>query len=155
MACPSSQIDLQRALEEALYVETLMLADASQTYFQGVGCIEREALPSLARVVFSREAVKITTRIMHALAWLLTQKALTNGKLKPHDALDSSRRLATPPKTDPIAASLLPREALRLISVSVDLYRRVSSLNEVLVLGTTTISPALLMQQKLELAFAD
>ncbi|NWN13409.1 DUF1465 family protein, partial [Escherichia coli] len=87
-------------LIDTLYVEAMLLADEARAYFDELGRDEREALEALNRVAFSCESLKVTTRLMHIIAWLLTQRAVDAGELMPHDALSSSRRLGDAPETE-------------------------------------------------------
>ncbi|WP_342454590.1 DUF1465 family protein [Sphingomonas sp. H160509] len=74
---------MQRRLIDALYSEAMLLADEARTYFDEAGRVEREALDPLIRVSFSCESLKVTTRLMHVIAWLLTQRAVQAGELRP------------------------------------------------------------------------
>ena len=63
-------------LIDALYTEAMLLADEARAYFDEAGREERNALEPFARVGFACESLKVTTRIMHIVAWLLTQRAV-------------------------------------------------------------------------------
>src|SRR3546814_10232754 len=88
---------IHRKLIDSLYVEAMLLADEARAYFDEGGRSDREALDPLARVAFSCESLKVTTRLMHVIAWLLTQRAVAAGELPPRDALHPSRRLGAAP----------------------------------------------------------
>ena len=49
--------------------------------FDGPGDKDRESLDVLMRVSFSCESLRVTTRLMHVIAWLLTRRAVTRGEL--------------------------------------------------------------------------
>lgn len=117
---------LHRRLIDSLYVEAMLLADEARGYFDEAGRNDRQGLDSLTRVLFSCESMKVTTRLMHVIAWLLTQRAVSSGELGPKDALDPSRRLGDAPVTEDDAVRGLPDSARVLISASVDLHRRVA-----------------------------
>ncbi len=144
---------VQRRLHDALYVEAMLLADEARSYFDDGSRVEREALPPMARVAFSCESLKVTTRLMHAIAWLLTQRAIVAGELRPREALDPARRLGTAPVSDALSLADMPLGARRLIDASIDLHRRVARLDAVQELDMAAISPARSMQQRLALAF--
>ncbi len=143
---------LHRRLVDALYSKAMVLADEARTYFDEAGRAEREALDPLIRVSFSCESLKVTTRLMHVIAWLLTQRAVEAGELQPCDALDPSRRLGDAPVTEQALLDRLPTRARTLIEASTDLHRRVGRLDRGLdeVRGA---SPALSMQRLLAQAF--
>lgn len=143
---------LHRRLVDALYSKAMVLADEARTYFDEAGRAEREALDPLIRVSFSCESLKVTTRLMHVIAWLLTQRAVEAGELQPRDALDPSRRLGDAPVTEQALLDRLPTRARTLIEASTDLHRRVGRLDRGLdeVRGA---SPALSMQRLLAQAF--
>src|ERR1700759_371780 len=88
---------IHRKLVDSLYVEAMLLADEARAYFDEVGRDERDALDAMNRVAFSCESLKVTTRLMHVIAWLLTQRAVDAGELSVRDALDPARRLGEAP----------------------------------------------------------
>ncbi|WP_242097075.1 MULTISPECIES: DUF1465 family protein [unclassified Sphingomonas] len=144
---------IHRRLTEGLYVEAMLLADEARGYFDDGGRLEREALDPFARVAFSCESLKVTTRLMHVIAWLLTQHAVSAGEIAPRDALDPARRLGDAPTTDGETAARMPERARPLIAASLDLHRRVARLDAALEEAAEPLSPARSMQQRLKLAF--
>ncbi len=144
---------MQRRLIDALYSEAMVLADEARTYFDEAGRIEREALDPLIRVSFSCESLKVTTRLMHVIAWLLTQRAVQAGELRPHDALDPARRLGDAPITDAALLAMLPTRARDMIGSSTDLHRRVALMDEALDMPDVIASPARSMQNRIANAF--
>lgn len=121
---------LARRLTDSLYVEAMLLADEARSYFDasytGDG---REALEPFDRVLFSCESLKVTTRLMHIIAWLLTQRAVDAGELTFDQLREPSRRLGPAVASDDAALDRLPQESRKLIATSVDLYRRVERLD--------------------------
>jgi regulator of CtrA degradation len=149
---PESRIE--RRLFDSLYVEAMVLADEARAYFDEAGRAEREALDPLARVTFSCESLKVTTRLMHIIAWLLTQRAVAAGELRLRDALDPSRRLGDAPVTDPGVFDTLPERARTLIAASADLHRRIARLDTAQDQPAGGApSPARSIQQRLARAF--
>ena len=61
----------------------MLLADEARGYFDDAGRGDRDSLDALGRVVFSCESMKVTTRLMHVIAWLLTQRAVAGGRDQP------------------------------------------------------------------------
>ena len=144
---------LARRLVDGLYVETMLLADEARSYFDSTGRVSRDALSPIDRVVFSCESLKVTTRLMHVIAWLLTQRALDAGEIAVDTALDPARRLGTPVISDDAAVAKLPAEAQILVASSIDLYRRVERLDDGLDEVEPAPSPARSLLSKLERAF--
>jgi regulator of CtrA degradation len=144
---------IHRRLVDVLYVDAMVLADEARSYFDEGGRADREALPPLARVAFSCESLKVTTRLMHVIAWLLTQRAVGAGEMAPRDALDPSRRLGPAPISDTAAVGELPARARALIESSAELYRRVGRLDEAQAGEPVRESPARSMLERLATAF--
>lgn len=144
---------IHRRLIDSLYVEAMLLADEARAYFDELGRNEREALEALNRVAFSCESLKVTTRLMHIIAWLLTQRAVDAGELSPGDALSPSRRLGEGPETEEELLDAMPEHAVAIINTSIDLYRRVARLDESLEETVTFESPARSMMNRLAAAF--
>jgi regulator of CtrA degradation len=144
---------LERRLIDSLYVEAMLLADEARSYFDDRGRIERDRLEPLMRVVFSCESMKVTTRLMHVIAWLLTQRAVGAGELSRRDALDPSRRLGEGPTSDDSGLTALPDTARVLIAASDDLHRRVARLDAAQSEPPLVLSPARAMQDRLANAF--
>lgn len=144
---------VQRRLIDSLYVEAMVLADDARSYFDEGGREERESLTPMARVTFSCESLKVTTRLMHVIAWLLTQRAVFAGELGEGDALHPSRRLGEAPVTVPTVTAELPLRAQRLVAASAELHRRVARLDAAQVAGAPEQSPARQMFERLALSF--
>ena len=92
------QSQLTPKLVDALYVEAMVLADEARSYFDTIGRDDRLSLDPIDRVGFSCESLKVTTRLMHVIAWLLTQRAVDAGEMAPREALEPSRRLGPAPR---------------------------------------------------------
>ena len=118
-------------LIDSLYTEAMVLADEARAYFDEEGRDERQQLDPFARVGFACESLKVTTRIMHIVAWLLTQKAVETGEIRSADGGRPERRLGHANDSDPLVVDQLPDSARRLITSSVDLYARVKRLDPV------------------------
>lgn len=144
---------MHRRLIDTLYVDAMVLADEARGYFDETGRLERDLLEPMARVSFSCESLKVTTRLMHVIAWLLTQRAVDAGELRPKDALDPSRRLGPAPVSDAVAVAGMPRQARALIAASAELYRRVGRLDEAQAGEIEIASPARSMLDRLAMAF--
>ena len=116
-------------LVDALYVEAMVLADEARSYFDTQGRDDRLALAPIDRVGFSCESLKVTTRLMHVIAWLLTQRAVAAGELSRDQAAEAERRLGEAPQTDRDLFRRLPETAADLVRASEELYERVSRID--------------------------
>jgi regulator of CtrA degradation len=148
-----TETQAHRRLVAALHTEALLLADEARGYFDEAGRADRDALPALDRVTFSCESLKVTTRLMHVIAWLLTQRAVEAGELGPADALAPERRLGDAPVTDDASFAALPMRARWLVRASAELHRRVAFLEAALDRPAPPASPARHMQERLAMAF--
>jgi regulator of CtrA degradation len=144
---------LHRRLIDTLYVEAMLLADEARAYFDEAAPTDRDLLEPLARVTFSCESMKVTTRLMHVIAWILTQRAVMVGELRPGDALHPSRRLGESPETDEVTLGLLPDSAKLLVVASGDLHRRVARFDRTQAGPKLVDSPVKSLQARLVGAF--
>ena len=154
MTVPSHDSRIHRRVIDTLYTDAMILADEVRSYFDDSGLSDRQALAPMARVSFSCESLKVTTRLMHVIAWLLTQRAVDAGEMELRAALDPSRRLGDAPVSEGVALTALPSAARRLIDASCDLHRRVARLEAAL--GNAPVersSPVHSLQGRLALAF--
>ena len=144
---------IHRRLIDTLYVDAMVLADEARGYFDQRGRADRDSLDPMARVCFSCESLKVTTRLMHVIAWLLTQRAVDAGEMAPRDALDPARRLGPAPISEPDAVEAMPMVAQGLIEASTELYRRVARLDRAQTDEEVSASPARSMLDRLAMAF--
>lgn len=117
-------------LVETLYVEAMTLADSARRYFDLDGADDRLRLDPATRVTFSCEALKVTTRLMHVVAWLMVRKAVEAGELSEEAARAPERRLGRTPEAAPASQLVtLPAQARIIIDASDDLYERIRRLD--------------------------
>jgi regulator of CtrA degradation len=117
-------------LIDSLYTEAMLLADEARSYFDDMGRNDRSTLDPFARVGFACESLKVTTRIMHIVAWLLTQRAIESGEIPLSGGRRPERRLGHAQDSDAAVVVQLPEAAQRLIGASVDLYARIQRIDE-------------------------
>ncbi|WP_353205564.1 DUF1465 family protein [Sphingomonas sp.] len=145
---------MQRRVIDTLYIDAMVLADEARSYFDEGGRSDREALDPMVRVAFSCESLKVTTRLMHVIAWLLTQRAVDAGEMAPREALDPSRRLGPAPVSESAALAAMPAAARQLIEASTDLHRRVARLDDAQAdEAEAFVSPVRSMHDRLAMAF--
>ena len=129
-ALPEPQARLTSRLIDSLYTEAMLLADEARSYFDDIGRDDRASLVPFVRVGFACESLKVTTRIMHIVAWLLTQRAIESGEIPMRDGRRPERRLGHAQDSDPAVVDQLPEAAQRLINASADLYARIQRIDE-------------------------
>jgi len=78
MAKPAS---INPRIIEGLYCEALVLSDDVRAAFTLSGRMDAAGEEDEARVAMSCEALRTTTRMMHAVAWLLNHRAYFAGEL--------------------------------------------------------------------------
>jgi len=144
------QTRITSRLIDALYTEAMLLADEARSYFDDIGRNDRAELEPFARVGFACESLKVTTRIMHIVAWLLTQRAIESGEIPTSDGRRPERRLGHAQDSDPAIVEQLPASAQRLIHASADLYARIKRIDEGGLETETPQSPARALMGRLE-----
>ena len=144
------QVRSTSRLIDSLYTEAMLLADEARYYFDDAGRTERTSLHPFARVGFACESLKVTTRIMHIVAWLLTQRAIESGEIPMLAGRRPERRLGHAQDSDPAVVTQLPEAAQRLINSSSDLYARVKRIDEGRFEEDAPQSPARALMGRLE-----
>ncbi len=127
---------LRQSLVESLYIEAMLLADEARAYFESSGQEQRCQLDPLTRIGFSCESLKTTTRLMHVIAWLLTQRAISAGEISEEEAGSHDRLLGDAVPSDAAICAKLPDPARLLIASSEQLYKRTLRLQERFLHGT-------------------
>lgn len=133
----------------ALYIEAMVLADEARAYFDEACQDARNQMSPLVRVTFSCESLKVTTRLMHVIAWLLNQKAVARGEGR----ISDHSRMGFATLSDPETLHSLPPDALRIIELTSELYNRVKRLEGRMPFGKTGYSPARTLHSKLSGSF--
>ncbi|WP_449471512.1 DUF1465 family protein [Sphingobium chungangianum] len=149
---------LHRRLVDGLYLEAMVMADEARAYFDRRDMTEAEIEDPLRRVSFACESLKVTTRLMHIIAWLLSQRAWQRGELSDADLMDEKYRLGRATETDPDIAAAFPFAARALIEASQELYGRVARLQDRMdhmarPHGRVDSSPARALMDRLNTAF--
>ncbi len=147
MEMRESAPEITSKLVDGLYTEAMVLADEARSYFDSDRT--RAIAPAEIAVAFSCESLKVTTRLMHVIAWLLNQKALRAGEL----GADSMEALGYAPATDTIWIDELPEEARSLILASEDLYYRVQRVSENVLNEAEVVPEPLAMIERIRAAF--
>ena len=149
-AKPHPEVRITPRLIDSLYTEAMLLADEARSYFDEAGREERSMLEPFARVGFACESLKVTTRIMHIVAWLLTQRAIESGEIGSGEGRRPERRLGHAAESDPKVIAKLPPAARKLIDASSDLYARIRRIDEGVEPHQPPPSPARALMGRLE-----
>lgn len=145
-----NRAELTPKLVDQLYVEAMVLADEARGYFDVAAAADRVGLDPVTRVGFACESLKVTTRLMHVIAWLLTQRAAAAGEISRAATRADDRRLGDAPATDHLLARKFPPSARLLITQSEELYERVSRLDRLGGVADHFPSPARTLMSRLE-----
>ena len=110
---------------EGLYCEALVLSDEVRAAFDLSARADDPALDTdLARIALSCEALRTTTRMMHAIAWLLNHRAYLAGELSEFQLRRHGRLAPDFPMADPERTALLSRDIRELIATTEQFYAR-------------------------------
>lgn len=122
--------NISPAIIESLYEEALDLAEDTRAAFD---LSHPQHGPDRAsddmRVALSCEALRSTTRIMHAMAWLLNQRAFFNGEMTEFQLRRHGRLPPAQPAGDPAQLALFDPELRSLVARSTAFYARVARLD--------------------------
>lgn len=137
------RIGLAPDLIDSIYTEALLLADEARAWFdrhragEGAGAQDEDPLTDWAarhdptlRIALSCESLRLTTRLMHVIAWLLHQRAIACGEIS-GSAADPAGRLGPSPECDLANLDQLPVAVRHLVQASLALYERVAALEAV------------------------
>lgn len=121
--------NLNPHIVEALYSEALILADEVRAAFDLSGRLDLAAQDEdLARIAHSCEALRTTTRMMHAIGWLLNQRAYFRGELSEFQLRRHGRLPRSTSRPDPDNLMRLPPETRALIVTTERFYARIERL---------------------------
>jgi len=110
---------------EGLYCEALVLSDEVRAAFDFSGRIEDAGKDdNAARIALSCEALRTTTRMMHAVAWLLNHRAFFMGELSEFQLRRYGRLAPDFPAADPDRLALLTPAIRDLIAATEAFYSR-------------------------------
>jgi len=140
-------------LIDAFYTEAMVLADEARSYFESGRFHEDSDPDNKLAVSFSCESLKVTTRLMHCIAWLLNQKALHSGELSAGESWNHDRALGCAPVTDRSMAECFPEEARQIVLASEDLFERLQRLSAIMEQEMEAESAVQDMFRRLESAF--
>ena len=115
---------------EALYCEAILLSDEVRNVFALSGQLERPgAGEDLARLALSSEGLRTTTRMMHAIAWLLNHRAYFMGEISEAQLRHYGRLSAGTRASDPAQLAQLTPETAALVEATRRFYDRLLRLD--------------------------
>jgi regulator of CtrA degradation len=161
--------DITPDLIDALYMEAMLLAEEAREHFSNsnIDAIAETFLAPVRKVELSCESLKVTTRLMHAIAWLLNRKAyfageLTEGQLRHHNRILGNANNSN----DDVIITLDPQSRY-LVHASQELFARLKRLEARQMMASDIVrddmlasaqndvpSPVLAMQEKLRQSIA-
>lgn len=115
---------------ESLYCEALVLSDEVRAAFDLSGRIEDTGSSAgESRIALSCEALRTTTRMMHAVAWLLNHRAFFMGELSEFQLRRYGRLAPDFPPGDPDRMGLIDPRVGKLIRATEHFYARLLRLD--------------------------
>src|SRR3954466_8864968 len=81
-------------LFERTFQEGMELVEETASYLDGEGRQESKLLSRNAALAYAAESMRLTTRLMQVASWLLVQRAVREGDMKPAAACEDRYRLA-------------------------------------------------------------
>lgn len=115
---------------ESLYGEALVLSDEVRAAFALSGRIDHVGEhEDLARVALSCEGLRTTTRMMHAIAWLLNHRAYFMGELSAFQLRRTGRLSLELQGSDADNLALLSHDMRELIAATDRFYARLLRLD--------------------------
>lgn len=125
MATPAS---INPRIIEGLYCEALVLSDEVRGTFCLSGRIDAAGAGGAGAVALSCEGLRTTTRMMHAVAWLLNHRAYFNGELSEFQ-LRRHGRLTDFPDSDPAHLALLDPQTRALVQATERFHARLKRID--------------------------
>jgi regulator of CtrA degradation len=122
--------DLSPTIIESLYGEALLLADEARAAFDLSGQLDLAGVDEdLARVALSCEALRTTTRMMHAIAWLLNQRAYFAGEISEFQLRHHGRLPPAQPESRPEQLEMLGPDTQELVRRTERFHARIARLD--------------------------
>lgn len=120
--------NLNPRIIDALYQEGLALSDEVRTMFGLAQSVPPQADDG-TRLAFSCEALRTTTRMMHAMAWLLNHRAYFMGEISEFQLRRHGRIVTRLPEAAPGRIALLAPQVQDLIRTTERFYARLVRLD--------------------------
>ncbi|CAN5251634.1 hypothetical protein BH10PSE12_BH10PSE12_04890 [soil metagenome] len=144
---------LHARLVDSLYVEAMIMADEARDYFTARSDGDRDDMAIIVRVAFSCESLKVTTRLLHVIAWLLAQRGWQRGEIGDGMIRHPQYMLGEAAPTESASLVGFPFAARALVVASADLYDRVARLQARMLGEGEDAGPARALIDRLERTF--
>jgi len=134
---------LETAAFDALFAQGMALVEEAAAYLDGAGREESARLSRTALNAYAQHSLKLSTRLMQLASWLLLQRSLREGEIRPATAERERGKidLAGPPR-EHAQEALLPEALAALISRSYDLQEEIARLEAGLALPQEPVANA-------------
>ena len=153
-------LDFTRSeLFERTFEEGMELVEETAAYLDGSGRQDSKQLSRNAALAYASESMRLTTRLMQVASWLLVQRAVREGDMKPADACEDRYRLGAQDISEhkaPEGMEELPNGLLTLLDRSERLYDRILHLDRRMYIdqsGQNEVNPVLTQHDRLTAAF--
>ncbi|HET9159051.1 MAG TPA: DUF1465 family protein [Caulobacteraceae bacterium] len=153
-------LDFTRSeLFERTFEEGMTLVEETAAYLDGSGRQDSKQLSRAGALAYAAESMRLTTRLMQVASWLLVQRAVREGDMKPADACDDRYRLGGQGVSETKPAEgfeELPNGLLTLLDRSERLYDRILHLDRRMYVdqtGEAEAHPVLSQLDRLHAAF--
>lgn len=127
----SEPVAINPRIIEALYGEALTLSDDVRRAFTLSGQFDKAcADEDLERVALSSEGLRTTTRMMHAIAWLLNHRAYFLGEISEFQLRRHGRLATNMREADPKQLARIDPEIAVLVEITSRFYERLLRLDQ-------------------------
>ncbi|MFT0859106.1 DUF1465 family protein [Ancylobacter sp. G4_0304] len=124
-----------RAFAE-LFAEGMALVEEAAAYLDGTGRVESRDLSRTALTAYAQQSMRLSTRLMQLAAWLLLQRAVAEGDMRPQDARRESAKIDLEgPAPDEEQEELLPTTLRDLVRRGYELQRQIQRIDAGLARG--------------------
>ncbi|MCJ8144740.1 DUF1465 family protein [Ancylobacter sp. A5.8] len=114
----------------------MALVEEAAAYLDGTGRVESRDLSRPALTAYAQQSMRLSTRLMQLAAWLLLQRAVNEGDMRPQDARRESAKIDIEgPPRDEEQEELLPTTLRELVRRGYDLQRQIQRIDEGLARG--------------------
>lgn len=85
-----------------LFREGMDLVEETASYLDGPGRDDAKRLGRSGALSYAADSMALTTQLMQCASWLLTQRAVSEGDMKPGEAAEARYRLTAPKLKDAV-----------------------------------------------------
>lgn len=118
-----------------LFQDGMALVEETAAYLDGPGRDDAKRLARSGALAYAAESMNLTTQLMQAASWLLTQRAVAEDEMTPSDAADEKYRLPSKGRNEtvwPAGEDPCPPRLADLLARSATLYERLERLDQTL-----------------------